>query len=69
VRDDSAKVPGTIRFVVKGKGSSPVAIPPDDAVRLHALLGAPGECASRQFAGPEGARPRCDGDPSKLNCR
>jgi hypothetical protein len=70
VRDDSAKVPGQIRFTVKGIGPSPFEIPADDAARLHAILGtAPGECASRFFAGPGGSRPNCDGETDRLICR
>jgi hypothetical protein len=69
IRDESSKQPGQLRFLVKGPGPSPLDLPPDDAVRLHAILGAPGECASREFAGPSGARPRCSGDSAKLDCR
>ena len=70
VRNDSAKVPGQLRFTVKGVGPSPFEIPSDDAARLHAILGTgPGECASRFFNGPGGARPNCNGDSDRLTCR
>jgi hypothetical protein len=65
---DAAEDPGEVKITVKGTGPQPLTIPPDDAVRLHALVGGPGECASVMFSGPSGPRPNCDGDSTRLTC-
>jgi parallel beta-helix repeat protein len=65
---DATQDPGLVKLSAKGTGPQPLTIPPDDAVRLHALVGGPGECASVVFSGPGGPRPNCDGDSSSLTC-
>jgi hypothetical protein len=68
VLDRSSVQSGLVRWVVKGSGGS-VVLPDADAVRTTMLLGAAAECASLTWAGPEGERPRCDGDATVLSCR
>ena len=68
VQDRSAKEPGLLRVLVKGKGG--VLTLPDAALtRTTVVLGTPGECAAQRWNGPGEARPRCDGDASRLTCK
>ncbi len=68
VRDRSAVRDGLLRWVVRGKGGS-ITLPPVGGVRSAIVLGAPGECAAIAWGAPNGSRPRCQGDATRLVCR
>jgi hypothetical protein len=44
-------------------------LPPADDVRTAIILGDPGECAALVWNGPDGPKPRCKGDASRLRCK
>jgi hypothetical protein len=67
VRDKSAATPGLVRWVVKGKTAASLVLPDVTSVRGTLVLGA--TCATHTWNPPSGARPRCDGDASRLACR
>jgi hypothetical protein len=69
VQDRSSRQDGLLRFTVKGKGGSiGIGLPRAADVRTAVVLGAPLECGSLRWNPPGGARPRCDGDASRLRC-
>lgn len=68
VQDRSNKEDGLLKLTLKGKGGSLVLPAPAD-VRTTVVLGAASECAQIVWNGPGQARPRCDGDASRLTCK
>jgi hypothetical protein len=67
VRDKSNLSPGLIRWVVKGKTAGSLVLPDASGTRGTLVLGA--TCASHSWNGPDDARPRCEGDATRLSCR
>jgi hypothetical protein len=68
LQDRSRQQDGLLRWSVRGQGGT-VVLPAPTAARTAVVLGAPLECAAIAWNGPSGARPRCTGDASRLDCR
>ena len=69
VRDRGRREAGLVRWVVKGKAAGAVTLPAVGSVRSAFVAGAPAACAALAWGPPGGARPRCDGDATRLACR
>lgn len=68
VKDRSKVDDGRLRVAIKGKGGS-VDLPAVDAVRTSLVVGDVAECGALVWGGPDGARPNCRGDATRLTCR
>jgi len=68
VQDRRTRGPGLLRIVAKGKAAS-YALPDPSAARTTIVVGAPGECASVTWGGPNAVSPRCRGDAAKIACK
>lgn len=69
VTDRSRTSPDTLRWSVSGKSLAMVPLPGVDEVRTTFVVGGPGECAVVEWNPPDGDRPSCDGDGTRLVCR
>jgi hypothetical protein len=69
IHDDSAKTPGLLVVVVKGKSTGAVALPSDTDTRAAVVFGTAAECASITWNPPGAARPRCQATSVRLACR
>ena len=63
-----ARVPGLVRVVVKGKGTS-LVLPDVADARTTLVVGTPAECASVVWGGPTAPSPRCKGDATRMACK
>jgi hypothetical protein len=69
VADQSRRIDGLLRWSIQGKNIGVTALPAVDDVRSIFVAGIGDECASVAWNPPEGGRPRCSGDGTRLVCR
>ena len=67
LRDKSARAPGLVRWVVKGKTAGTIVLPDPAGVRGTLVVG--GACAAHVWNPATGSRPRCEGNAARLTCR
>lgn len=69
IQNRSSKTPGLLRVAARGRGGSPVVLPSPSSTRATLIVGTASECASYQWNGPSGAKPRCTAPTGRLLCK